>query len=110
MSSPVTAARTGGAAKTLGAWYHSAKVFGRWGLIDRSTATAVRQRGWQGLLTDPAGQPRPDAVTVGSDAVAEPVAEIPVASPADGTVATDDAAQRNLAFIARLDVAPQEAP
>ena len=94
----------------MGAWYHGAKVLGRWGLVDRSTATAVRQRCWQELLTGPAGQPWPAAVTVGGDAVVEPVAEIPVASVADGAVATNDAAQRNLAFIALLDIAPQEVP
>ncbi|HEU5425323.1 MAG TPA: hypothetical protein VFU74_00525 [Actinocrinis sp.] len=71
---------------------------------------AIRQRGWQQLLTDPAGRPWPTAVTVGGDAVIEPVSEIPVASVADGTVATNDASQRSLAIIALLDIASQEAP
>jgi hypothetical protein len=70
----------------------------------------IRRRGWQQLLTDPAGQPWPAAVTVSGDAVIQPTSEIPAASVADGTVATNDAAQRILAIIALLDIAPQEAP
>lgn len=70
----------------------------------------IRQRGWQQLLTDPAGQPWPAAVSVSGDAVIQPINEIPAAAVADHTVATNDAAQRILAIIALFGVAPQEAP
>ncbi|HJP74453.1 MAG TPA: hypothetical protein VJ914_09295 [Pseudonocardiaceae bacterium] len=71
---------------------------------------AIRQRGWQQFLTDPAGKPWPAAVKVTGNAVPEPVDEIPVASVADKAVATNDMAQRNLAIIALLAVAPEEGP
>jgi hypothetical protein len=71
---------------------------------------AIRQRGWQEFLTDPAGKPWPAAVKVTGNAVPEPVDEIPVTAVADHTVATNDMAQRNLAIIALLAVAPQEGP
>ena len=70
----------------------------------------IRQRGWQEFLTDPAGKPWPAPVRVTGNAVAEPVDEIPVTSVADNTVATNDMAQRNLAIIALLAVAPNEGP
>ncbi len=71
---------------------------------------AIRQRGWQEFLTDPAGKPWPTAVRVTGNAVPEPVDEIPVGSVADKTVATNDMSQRNLAIIALLAVAPNEGP
>ncbi|HEU5331269.1 MAG TPA: hypothetical protein VFU73_00855 [Actinocrinis sp.] len=77
---------------------------------EQTSDPAIRQRGWQELLTDPAGQPWPAAVTVDGNAVIEPITEIPVGSVADAAVATNDVAQRDLAFIALLDIAPQEAP
>ncbi|HEX9335790.1 MAG TPA: hypothetical protein VF892_07880, partial [Pseudonocardiaceae bacterium] len=66
---------------------------------------AIRQRGWQEFLGDPAGKPWPDSVRITGDAVPEPVDEIPVTA-----VATNDMAQRNLAIIALLAVAPNEGP
>ncbi|MFD7996248.1 exo-rhamnogalacturonan lyase family protein [Streptomyces mexicanus] len=65
---------------------------------------ALRRRGWQQFLSDPAGRPWPAAAKVSGNAVPEPVTEIP------GGCATNDAAQRNLAIIALLAVAPDEAP
>lgn len=66
---------------------------------------AIRERGWDAFLSDPAGRPWPARVHVGGTAVATPVDEIP-----KGDFATNDAAQRNLAIIALLAVAPGEAP
>jgi hypothetical protein len=66
---------------------------------------SLRQRGWDQFLNDPAGKPWPAAVTVSGSRVPEPVQEIPA-----GDFATNDAAQRGLAIIALLAVAPQEAP
>lgn len=71
---------------------------------------AIRQRGWQQFLSDPAGRPWPEAVAVTGNAVPERVDEIPVTAVADGTVATNDAAQRDLAIIALLAIAPNEGP
>ena len=71
---------------------------------------AIRKRGWQQFLADPAGRPWPAAVRVDGPAVPEPVMEIPVSATGDAAVATNDAAQRNLAVIALLAVAPGEAP
>jgi hypothetical protein len=65
----------------------------------------LRQRGWDQFLTDPAGKPWPTPVHVGGTAVATPVDEIP-----KGDFATNDMAQRNLAIIALLAIAPTEAP
>jgi hypothetical protein len=65
----------------------------------------LRRRGWDQFTDDPAGKPWPAAVTVSGNAVAEPVGEIPA-----GDFATNDAAQRGLAIIALLAVAPGEAP
>ena len=65
----------------------------------------IRQRGWAAFLNDPAGRPWPAAVQVGGNAVAEPVDEIPLHD-----FGTNDAAQRGLAIIFLLDIAPAEAP
>ncbi|MFC7343548.1 hypothetical protein [Saccharopolyspora griseoalba] len=66
---------------------------------------ALRRRGWREFLDDPDGRPWPAPVRVGGSAVAAPVEEIPVE-----TTATNDAAQRTLAIISLLAIAPQEAP
>jgi hypothetical protein len=66
---------------------------------------AIRQRGWQQFSSDPAGAPWPAPVSVSGVAVASPVHEIP-----KGDFGTNDAAQRGLATISLLAVAPQEAP
>jgi hypothetical protein len=76
---------------------------------------AIRARGWQQFVTDPAGQPWPAAVRVAGTAVPAPVDEIPTrttTNPAGdfATFATNDFAQRTLAYISLLAVAPQEAP
>ncbi|NUR29480.1 MAG: hypothetical protein HOV83_27140 [Catenulispora sp.] len=65
---------------------------------------SLRQRGWAAFTSDPAGKPWPAAVSVGGTAVPEPITEIPA------TIATNDAAQRNLAIISLLAIAPQEGP
>ena len=65
---------------------------------------SLRQRGWAAFTSDPSGKPWPAAVAVGGTAVPEPITEIPA------TIATNDAAQRNLAIISLLAIAPQEAP
>jgi hypothetical protein len=70
----------------------------------------LRRQGWRELLTDPAGQPWPAPVSVSGPAVACPVTEIPVRQIASGVLATNDAAQRCLAIIELLDIAPGEAP
>jgi hypothetical protein len=87
------------------------QVFGT--IYSRMTAWAgeqlgdatIRQRGWAAFLNDPAGRPWPAAVQVGGNAVAEPVDEIPLHD-----FGTNDAAQRGLAIIFLLDIAPTEAP
>jgi hypothetical protein len=87
------------------------QVFGT--IYSRMTAWAgeqlgdatIRQRGWAAFLNDPAGRPWPAAVQVGGNAVAEPVDEIPLHD-----FGTNDAAQRGLAIIFLLDIAPAEAP
>ena len=66
---------------------------------------AIRQRGWQQFLTDPAGKPWPAPVHVDGKAVAEPVDEIPLHD-----FATNELAQRTLAIISLLAIAPAEAP
>ncbi|WP_270889016.1 exo-rhamnogalacturonan lyase family protein [Pedococcus sp. 5OH_020] len=66
---------------------------------------SLRKRGWQQLQSDPAGRPWPAAVTVDGTDVLAPVEEIPA-----GDFATNDFAQRNLAIIELLALAPQEAP
>ncbi|MEB3367263.1 exo-rhamnogalacturonan lyase family protein [Saccharopolyspora mangrovi] len=66
---------------------------------------ALRHRGWQEFRTDPQGQPWPTPTQVDGPAVPAPVEEIPAPS-----VATNDAAQRILATITLLAVAPNEAP
>ena len=75
-----------------------------WAGEQLSDAT-IRQRGWAAFLNDPAGRPWPAAVQVGGNAVAEPVDEVPLHD-----FGTNDAAQRGLAIIFLLDIAPAEAP
>lgn len=70
----------------------------------------LRRRGWEELLSDPAGQPWPAPVMVSGPATVTPVEEIPVRHLANGVLATNDAAQRGLAIIELLDIAPGEAP
>jgi hypothetical protein len=65
----------------------------------------LRQRGWDRFTDDPAGKPWPAPVTVSGSVVPEPVQEIPA-----GDFATNDAAQRGLAIISLLAIAPDEAP
>lgn len=65
----------------------------------------LRRRGWDRFLNDPAGKPWPAPVTVSGNVVASPVEEIPA-----GDFATNDAAQRGLAIVALLALAPDEAP
>lgn len=65
----------------------------------------VQKRGWQELLDDSGGQPWPAPVEVSGTAVVQPVHEIPI-----GDFYTNDAAQRALAYIALLAVAPDQAP
>jgi hypothetical protein len=67
---------------------------------------AVRHRGWTAFLNDAAGKPWPAAVTVTGSAVPSPVQEIPAAA----DFSTNDAAQRGLALVSLLAVAPGEAP
>jgi hypothetical protein len=71
---------------------------------------AVRQRGWSQFLGDASGKPWPAPVKVTGSAVVEPVDEVAPAHTANGSTATNDCAQRNLAYIALLAIAPQEAP
>jgi hypothetical protein len=92
------------------------QVFGA--IYSRVTAWAGQQkndatimaRGWQAFRSDPSGTPWPAPVEVSGSAVVSPVHEIPVAQVADGTLATNDAAQRGLAIIELLAIAPQQAP
>ncbi|WP_063753650.1 hypothetical protein [Kutzneria sp. 744] len=75
----------------------------------------IRSRGWQQFTSDPSGQPWPAAVRVSGTAVPVPVDEIPTrgtSNPAGdfATFATNDFAQRTLAYISLLAIAPQEAP
>ncbi len=65
----------------------------------------LRERGWDRLMSDPAGQPWPEPKRVGGTAVLSPVDEIPA-----GDFGTNDAAQRNLAIIELIAIAPDEAP
>jgi hypothetical protein len=66
---------------------------------------AIRRRGWDQYTSDPSGQPWPAPVRATGDAVATPVDEIP-----KGDFSTNDAAQRGLAIIELLAIAPAEAP
>ena len=66
---------------------------------------SIRRRGWDQLLSDPAGKPWPAPVTAKGTDVLTPVSEIPA-----GDFATNDFSQRNLAIIELLALAPQEAP
>jgi hypothetical protein len=68
--------------------------------------TTLRKRGWDHFASDPAGRPWPAPVTIGGAAVATPVQEIPTTA----DFATNDFAQRGLAIISLLAVAPGEAP
>ncbi|RMI44143.1 exo-rhamnogalacturonan lyase family protein [Streptomyces triticirhizae] len=68
----------------------------------------LRARAWRAFLDDPAGRPWGAPVRVEGDAVLTPVDEIRTAN--GRTVATNDAAQRVLAAIALLAMAPDEAP
>jgi hypothetical protein len=75
----------------------------------------LRRRGWEQFTGDPAGRPWPPAERVTGVAVPGPVTEIPTrttTTPAGdfATFATNDFAQRNLATISLLAVAPAEAP
>lgn len=72
--------------------------------------TTIMTRGWQEFTSDPSGKPWPAPVEVTGVDVVSPVHEIPVAAIADGTLATNDAAQRGLAIIELLAIAPQQAP
>lgn len=65
----------------------------------------IRKRGWDKLMSDPAGQPWPEPERVSGTAVLTPVDEIPA-----GDFGTNDAAQRNLAIIELIAIAPEEAP
>jgi hypothetical protein len=67
--------------------------------------TTIRQRGWTQYLGDPSGRPWPAPVAVGGSAVLNPIQEIPA-----GDFSTNDAAQRGLAIIELLAIAPGEAP
>ncbi|MFF5291113.1 exo-rhamnogalacturonan lyase family protein [Paractinoplanes globisporus] len=67
---------------------------------------AIRRRGWTAFLNDPAGKPWPAPVTIGGEVVANPVQEIPTTA----DFATNDFAQRGLAIISLLAIAPGEAP
>ncbi|RKN27813.1 hypothetical protein [Streptomyces radicis] len=73
---------------------------------------ALRQRAWTHYLDDPRGRPWDPPVRVDGDAVLHPVDEIRAPSPPDSnnSVATNDAAQRVLALVALLALAPEEAP
>ncbi|WP_255951061.1 exo-rhamnogalacturonan lyase family protein [Streptomyces odontomachi] len=66
----------------------------------------LRRRGWDQLLSDPRARVWPAPRRIEGDAVAEPVDEVP---DPDG-VFTNQMAQRDLAWIALLDIAPAEAP
>jgi hypothetical protein len=65
----------------------------------------LRKRGWDQFTDDPSGRPWPAPVTVSGSAVPAPVQEIPT-----GDFSTNDAAQRGLAIISLLALAPGEAP
>jgi len=92
------------------------QLFG--GIYSRVTAwagvvsddAAIRARGWSVFAADTEDTPWPAPVEVSGSAVASPVHEIPVAQIADGTLATNDAAQRGLAIIELLAIAPDAAP
>lgn len=66
---------------------------------------AVRQRGWDQFRADVNSRPWPKPAHVAGTAVLSPVDEIPI-----GDFSTNDFAQRGLAIIALLDIAPDEAP
>ncbi|MDR7303745.1 exo-rhamnogalacturonan lyase family protein [Haloactinomyces albus] len=75
----------------------------------------IRQRGWNRFTSDPNGQPWPEPVRVGGNSVASPVDEIPTERTENqsgdfATCSTNDAAQRTLAIISLLDIAPDEGP
>jgi hypothetical protein len=74
----------------------------------------LRRRGWELLAGDYPGNAWPQPQRVGGSAVLTPVDEIPFVEAVDGhpaaRVSTNDAAQRTLAIIALLAIAPKEAP
>ncbi|WP_017975045.1 hypothetical protein [Actinopolyspora halophila] len=75
----------------------------------------LRRRGWEKFTSDPNGRPWPDPVRVDGTAVATPVDEIPVDRSSNqsgdfATCGTNDAAQRTLAIVSLLAIAPDEAP
>ncbi|ASU78870.1 hypothetical protein CDG81_11915 [Actinopolyspora erythraea] len=75
----------------------------------------LRRRGWQRFTSDPNGRPWPEPVRVDGAAVASPVDEIPTnrshnQSGDFAVCGTNDAAQRGLAIISLLAIAPDEAP
>jgi hypothetical protein len=78
-----------------------------WAGQQRNDAT-IMTRGWQAFRSDPTGAPWAAPVEVSGSAVVSPVHEIPVAN--NGTFTTNDAAQRGLAIIELLAIAPQQAP
>ena len=76
---------------------------------------AIRRRGWEKFTSDPNGRPWPEPVRVDGNAVASPVDEIRTEHSNNqsgdfATCATNDAAQRTLAIVSLLAVAPDEAP
>ncbi|TDC63668.1 hypothetical protein [Streptomyces hainanensis] len=73
---------------------------------------ALRRRAWTHYLDDPQGRPWNPPVRVDGHAVLTPIDEIRAPSPpgSNNSVSTNDAAQRTLAIIALLALAPDEAP
>jgi hypothetical protein len=72
---------------------------------EQTGETVIQQRGWTAFQNDSGGTPWPAPVPVSGTAVFSPVDEIPQTS-----FSTNDLAQRNLAIIALLAVAPNQAP
>jgi hypothetical protein len=72
---------------------------------EQTNDPAVQQRGWSAFLGDGGGKPWPAPVQVGGPAAFSKADEIPQAG-----FSTNDLAQRNLAIIALLAVAPDQAP
>src|SRR5262249_49768371 len=65
----------------------------------------IRQRGWTQYLGDPSGKPWPAPKAVTGSAVLSAGREVPA-----GDFSTNDGAQRGLAIIELLAIAPDEAP
>jgi hypothetical protein len=72
---------------------------------EQTGETAIQERGWAAFQNDSGGTPWPAPVLVEGASVFSPVDEIPQTS-----FSTNDLAQRNLAIIALLAVAPNQAP